>query len=78
MCPPGQKHVNCPAQLCNYAGCPDQPQESLRCVVESCGKCGVKFINKTTGETVKCGPGKFIVETIVNEQLDYEVEICIT
>ncbi|KAJ7356063.1 Nidogen-2 [Desmophyllum pertusum] len=54
-CPPDQKHVNCPAQLCNYAGCPDRPQESLRCVVESCGKCSVKFINKTTGQTVTCG-----------------------
>ena len=60
VCPPGQKHVNCPAQLCNYAGCPDKPQESLRCVVESCGKCSVKFINKTTGQTVKCGPGKWL------------------
>ncbi|KAM7443673.1 hypothetical protein ABFA07_007562 [Porites harrisoni] len=56
MCPPGQEHVNCPAQLCNYVGCPDQPQESLRCVVESCGKCSVKFVNKTSGETVDCGP----------------------
>ena len=50
--------MNCPAQLCNYVGCPDQPQESLRCVVESCGKCSVKFVNKTSGETVDCGPGK--------------------
>ncbi|KAJ7356053.1 hypothetical protein OS493_026976, partial [Desmophyllum pertusum] len=41
-----KKHVNCPTQLCNYAGCPDRPQESLRCVVESCGKCSVKFITR--------------------------------
>ncbi|XP_078349655.1 thyroglobulin-like isoform X1 [Oculina patagonica] len=64
-CPAGQKHVNCPAQLCNYVGCPDQPQENLRCVVESCGKCSVKFINKTTGQTVKCG----LVETLCTRML---------
>ena len=57
VCPVGQDNVNCPSQLCNYAGCPDKPQENLKCLVESCGKCGVKFINKTTGETVDCGPG---------------------
>nr|XP_058947870.1 thyroglobulin-like isoform X2 [Pocillopora verrucosa] len=65
MCPSGQQHVDCPAQLCNYAGCPDKPQESLRCVVESCGKCSVKFINKTTGQTVNCGP----VETLCKRML---------
>ncbi|XP_022787386.1 uncharacterized protein LOC111327458 [Stylophora pistillata] len=65
MCPPGQQHVDCSAQLCNYAGCPDKPQESLRCVVESCGKCSMKFINKTTGQTVKCGP----VETLCKRML---------
>ncbi|XP_068730483.1 thyroglobulin-like isoform X2 [Montipora capricornis] len=59
-CPPGEEHVDCPAQLCNYVGCPGHPQESLKCMVESCGRCGVKFVNTTTGETVDCGP----VETL--------------
>lgn len=65
LCPVGQDNVNCPSQLCNYAGCPDKPQENLKCLVESCGKCGVKFINKTTGETVDCGP----VETLCTRML---------
>ena len=60
-CPPGEEHVDCPAQLCNYAGCPGHPQESLKCMVESCGRCGVKFVNTATGETVDCGPGKCIM-----------------
>lgn len=66
VCPVGQDNVNCPSQLCNYAGCPDKPQENLKCLVESCGKCGVKFINKTTGETVDCGPGMDIFFLFMN------------
>ena len=58
VCPGGQKRVNCPPQLCNYAGCPGQPQEGLKCVIQSCGQCGVKFVNTTTGQDVDCGPGK--------------------
>ncbi|XP_032235803.2 uncharacterized protein LOC5510701 isoform X2 [Nematostella vectensis] len=55
-CPSGQTKVDCPLSLCNYAGCPNKPRDSLRCSVAFCDQCKVNFYNVTTGEEVDCGP----------------------
>lgn len=57
VCPPGVPLVNCFANPCDTATCPNFPNS--RCVFDTCGGCNAKFFIGRNEITNECGMSYF-------------------